>query len=75
MQQPHDWECLMHRFATAVDTGIGIGTQIENDADPFIQMAIDAPYALGNGDTPAGTLADFFSLTRHLPNFLARSCR
>lgn len=73
VRQPQDWERLMRRFATAVVLGIGFGIKIETDTDPFIQMAVDASYALGHGGAPAGTLVDFFPMIRHLPNFLARS--
>lgn len=52
---------------------IGFGVKLEQKDDTFIQMAIDADHATGNGGTPAGTLIDFFPLLRHLPNWLARS--
>ncbi|CAN8106132.1 unnamed protein product [Discula destructiva] len=75
VQQPHGWEHHLRRFATAVVLGIGFGNRIETDDDPFIQMAVDASYALGNGVVPVGTLVDFFPFIRHLPNFLAESSR
>lgn len=73
IEQPHGWELAMRRFATAIVLGIGFGIHIKTDDDPFIQMAVDASYALGNGGAPGGTLVDFFPFIRHLPNFLARS--
>ncbi|KII95683.1 hypothetical protein PLICRDRAFT_48632 [Plicaturopsis crispa FD-325 SS-3] len=70
---PADWERLMRRFATAIVLGIGFGVSITSDTDPYIQMAVDASYALGHGGAPAGTPVDFFPSLRYLPNWLARS--
>ncbi|KAF2792015.1 cytochrome P450 [Melanomma pulvis-pyrius CBS 109.77] len=69
---PEDWERLLRRFATAIVMGIGFGVQINDDKDPFIQMAIDASYALGHGGAPAGTLVDFFPILKGFPNWLVR---
>lgn len=73
VRQPEEWETLLRRFATAIVLGIGFGIKIDKDDDPYIQMAVDASYALGHGGAPAGTLVDFFPLIRHFPNWLARS--
>jgi cytochrome P450 len=72
VRQPEDWERLTRRFATAIVMSIGFGIQIENDQDPYIQMAIDASYALGHGGAPAGTFVDFFPIIKHLPDWLVR---
>jgi len=73
MKNPDDWERQMRRFATAIVLGIGFGVNIKDDNDSYIQMAIDASYALGHGGAPAGTVVDFFPFLKHLPNWLARS--
>ncbi|TAQ89292.1 hypothetical protein B7494_g2367 [Chlorociboria aeruginascens] len=73
MQAPDDWERLMRRFAAAIVLGIGFGVSITNNNDSFIQMAIDASYALGHGGAPAGTVVDFFPFLKHFPNWIARS--
>lgn len=52
---------------------IGFGVKIEEKDDPYIQMAIDAENATGNGGTPAGTIVDFFPLLRHFPAWLVGS--
>jgi cytochrome P450 len=72
VKNPEDWERLLRRFATAIVMGIGFGVEINDDKDPFIQMAIDASYALGHGGAPAGTLVDFFPFIKNLPNWLVR---
>jgi len=38
---------------------------INDDNDPYIQMAIDASYALGHGGAPAGTVVDFFPFSNN----------
>ncbi|PVH80134.1 cytochrome P450 [Cadophora sp. DSE1049] len=73
MKNPNDWERQMRRFATAIVLGIGFGVSINDDNDPYIQMAVDASYALGHGGAPAGTVVDFFPFIKYLPNWLARS--
>jgi cytochrome P450 len=73
MKSPGDWELVMRRFATAIALGIGFGVNITDDKDPYIQMATDASYALGHGGAPAGTVVDFLSILKYLPNWLARS--
>lgn len=73
MNAPEQWETLLRRFATAVVLGIGFGITIKDDKDPFIQMAVDASYALGHGGAPGGTVVDFFPILKHFPNWLARS--
>jgi cytochrome P450 len=72
VKKPEDWERLLRRFATAIVMGIGFGVEINDDEDPFIQMAVDASYALGHGGAPAGTLVDFFPFIKYLPNWLVR---
>ncbi|KAI9740606.1 MAG: hypothetical protein M1834_005187 [Cirrosporium novae-zelandiae] len=69
-KNPEDWERLLRRFATAIVLGIGFGVSINDDKDPYIQMAIDASYALGHGGAPAGTLVDFFPVAKYLPSWL-----
>lgn len=66
MRKPQQWETLLRRFATAIVLGIGFGVSIEKDDDHYVQMAIDASYALGHGGAPAGTLVDFFPLGKYL---------
>lgn len=76
VENPAEWENIMRRFATAIVLGIGFGIKIENDSDPFIQMATDASYALGHGGAPAGTPVDFFPPLKSLPTwFHDRSLR
>jgi cytochrome P450 len=70
---PKDWETLGRRFSSGVVMRIGFGVKIEDKDDPYIQMAVDADNATGNGGTPAGTIVDFFPFIRHFPNWLARS--
>ncbi|OHW89813.1 cytochrome p450 [Colletotrichum incanum] len=72
MRDPGSWETALRRFATAVVMSIGFGVDVESDDDTYIQIATDASYALGHGGAPAGTLADFFPLLKHLPNWLVR---
>ncbi|KAF4634650.1 hypothetical protein G7Y89_g3439 [Cudoniella acicularis] len=73
LEDPEDWETLARRFSSGVVMRIGFGVKIKDKDDPYIQMAVDADTATGNGGTPAGTIVDFFPLIRHLPNWLARS--
>ncbi len=70
---PNDWETLARRFSSGVVMRIGFGVKIEGKDDPYIQMAVDADHATGNGGIPAGTIVDLFPLIRHFPNWLARS--
>ncbi|KAI8270418.1 Cytochrome P450 monooxygenase COX2 [Colletotrichum sp. SAR11_239] len=72
LKQPEAWETALRRFATAIVMNIGFGVEVRSDNDPYIQMAIDASYALGHGGAPAGTLVDFFPFIKHLPDWLVR---
>lgn len=69
LDRPAAWETVLRRFSTAIALGIGFGIKIETEADPFVQVAADASYALGHGGAPAGTPVDFFPLLRLLPSF------
>ena len=69
IQSPDNWENVLRRFATAVVMGIGFGVRVDDEANPFIQMATDASYALGHGGAPAGTPVDFFPVLRYLPRW------
>lgn len=69
--QPAEWELIARRFSSAVVLRIGFGVEISDNNDQYIQMAIEAESATGNGGTPAGSIVDFFPLLRHLPNSLA----
>lgn len=71
MRDPTQHETLLRRFATAIVMSVAFGHTITRDDDPYIQLAVDASYALGHGGAPAGTPVDFFPPLRHLPNFLA----
>lgn len=73
LSDPDDWETLARRFSSGVVMRIGFGVKIEDKDDAFIQMAVDADHATGNGGTPAGSIVDFFPPIRHLPNWLANS--
>jgi cytochrome P450 len=73
VQKPLDWEIIARRFSTATVMRIGFGVEIQDENDPYIQMAIDAEEATGNGGTPASSAVDFFPLIRFLPNWLANS--
>ncbi|WDK10205.1 cytochrome P450 1A2 [Colletotrichum graminicola] len=72
MKDPTSWETALRRFATAVVMSIGFGVDVKSDSDPYVQIAIDASYALGHVGAPAGTLVDFFPFLTHLPNWLVR---
>ncbi|KAG7451643.1 cytochrome P450, partial [Guyanagaster necrorhizus] len=71
IQSPEEYDRLIRRFATAIIMDIAFGHEIKSDADPFIQIAADASYALGHGGAPAGTAVDFFPLLRYLPDSLS----
>ncbi len=60
-------------FATAVVMSIGFGVEVRSDDDRYIQMAVDASYALGHGGAPAGTLVDFFPIFKSFPSWLVRN--
>ncbi|KAE8443942.1 hypothetical protein EG329_001252 [Mollisiaceae sp. DMI_Dod_QoI] len=73
LSHPDDWETLSRRFSSGIVMRIGFGVKIEDRDDPYIQMAIDADHATGNGGTPAGTIVDFFPPLRHFPAWLVGS--
>jgi cytochrome P450 len=73
VRQPENWETLLRRFATAIVMSIGFGVEIRSDDDRYIQMAVDASYALGHGGAPAGTLVDFFPFFKSFPSWLLRN--
>ncbi|KAH8879650.1 cytochrome P450 [Thozetella sp. PMI_491] len=73
VQRPEQWETLLRRFATAVVMSIGFGVEVKADDDKYIQIAVDASYALGHGGAPAGTLVDFFPFFKHFPNWLLQN--
>ncbi|EFX03575.1 cytochrome p450 monooxygenase [Grosmannia clavigera kw1407] len=72
LHAPADWEQVLRRYATAIVLGIGFGITLKSDKDPYVQMAVDASYALGHGGAPAGTLVDFFPLFKSFPSWLLR---
>ena len=67
MRDSGKWEDSLRRFATAIVLGIGFGVSITDEGDPYVQMAVDASYALGHGGAPAGTPVDFFPPSKDLP--------
>lgn len=69
LARPTLWDTAIRRFATAVVLGIGFGIKVEQDNDPFIQVAADASYALAHGGAPAGTPVDFFPFLNSLPSW------
>lgn len=69
LQKPLDWEILARQFSTAIVMRVGFGVEIQDDNDPYIQMAIDAEEATATGGTPAGSAIDFFPLLRFLPDW------
>jgi cytochrome P450 len=73
LSRPLEWEILARRFSTAIVIRVGFGVEIQDNNDPYIQMAIDAEEATGNGGTPASSVVDFFPLLRYLPNWLVNS--
>lgn len=69
LASPSSWDNAIRRFATAVVLGIGFGITVDQDDDPFIQVAADASYALAHGGAPAGTPVDFFPFLKSLPSW------
>lgn len=70
LDQPTEWDKVLRRFATAIVLGIGFGVRIDKADSPYIQMASDASYAVGNSGPPGGTLIDFFPFLCYLPSWL-----
>jgi cytochrome P450 len=72
LHKRHDWEVLLRQFSTAVVLRIGFGIDIQEDNDPYVQMAIDVEEATGKGGVPGASIVDFFPVFRHLPNFVEK---
>ncbi|CZR58241.1 related to cytochrome p450 [Phialocephala subalpina] len=73
LSQPKHWEDIARSFSSGIVMRIGFGVKIEHKDDPYIEMAIDADNATGNGGTPAGTIVDFFPFLRYFPAWLVGS--
>lgn len=72
LQKPHDWEILLRQFSTAVVLRIGFGIEIQEENDPYVQMAIDVEEATGQGGVPGASIVDFFPVFRHLPSVVEK---
>ncbi|KAJ5641242.1 hypothetical protein N7490_005242 [Penicillium lividum] len=72
LQKPQDWEMLLRRFSTAVVLRIGFGIQIQEEKDPYVQMAIDVEEATGKGGVPGASIVDLIPIFRHLPSFVEK---
>ncbi|KEY71479.1 hypothetical protein S7711_03546 [Stachybotrys chartarum IBT 7711] len=70
--RPRDWEQSLRRFTVAVVVKVSYGTDVLDNEDPYIQIADDAMYAMGNGGAPANSVVDVFPLARFLPDWLVR---
>lgn len=60
--RPRDWEQSLRRFTVAVVVKVSYGTDVLDNEDPYIQIADDAMYAMGNGGAPANSVVDIFPL-------------
>lgn len=72
LHKPEDWEVLLRQFSTAVVLRIGFGIDIQEENDPYVQMAINVEEATGKGGVPGASIVDFFSIFRYLPNISER---
>jgi cytochrome P450 len=72
LRKPQDWEILLRQFSTAVVLRIGFGIDVQEEDDPYVQMAIDVEEATGKGGVPGASIVDFFPVFRHLPNIVAK---
>ncbi|KAJ5146780.1 cytochrome P450 [Penicillium atrosanguineum] len=70
--KPQDWEVLLRQFSTAVVLRIGFGIDIQQENDPYVQMAIDVEEATGKGGVPGASIVDFFPVLRHLPSIVEK---
>ncbi|KAH7328195.1 cytochrome P450 [Stachybotrys elegans] len=67
-----DWENSLRRFTVAIVLKVSYGTDVFDENDPYIKIANDAMYAMGNGGAPANSIVEVFPLARYLPNWLLR---
>ncbi|KAL2828677.1 cytochrome P450 [Aspergillus cavernicola] len=72
LHRPQDWEILLRQFSTAVVLRIGFGIDVQENNDPYVQMAIDVEEATGKGGVPGASIIDFFPLLRHLPSIVEK---
>jgi len=72
LEKSWDWEKILRKYSTAVVLRIGFGLGVTKENDPYIQMAIDAEEATGNGGVPAASAVDRFPLLRRIPGWLMR---
>ncbi|KAJ6006938.1 hypothetical protein N7451_004882 [Penicillium sp. IBT 35674x] len=70
LRRPQDWEILLRQFSTAVVLRIGFGIEIQEENDPYVQMAIDVEEATGKGGVPGASIVDLVPILRHLPSFV-----
>ncbi|KAI9171172.1 Cytochrome P450 monooxygenase [Paramyrothecium foliicola] len=69
---PDNWKTSLRRFAVAIVLKVSYGTDVFHDADPYIKIANDAMYAMGNGGAPANSIVDIFPPARFLPTWVLR---
>ena len=72
LHKPQDWELLLREFSTAVVLRIGFGIDVQQENDPYVQMAIDVEEATGKGGVPGASIVDFFPVFRYLPSIAER---
>ncbi|KAI0456734.1 putative cytochrome P450 oxidoreductase [Xylaria acuta] len=72
LADPTNWNILLRHFSTAVVLRVGFGIEIQEKDDPYVNMALGAEEATGQGGVPAGNVVDFFPILRYLPSSVAR---
>lgn len=72
LRNPQDWEILLRQFSTAVVLRIGFGIEIQEEEDPYVQMAINVEEATGKGGVPGASIVDLIPILRHLPSFVGK---
>ncbi|KAL4962873.1 cytochrome P450 [Aspergillus stella-maris] len=68
VKKPEQWEVLLRQFSTAVVLRIGFGIEVQEEKDPYVQMAIDVEEATGEGGVPGASIVDVFPVLKHLPS-------
>ncbi|KAJ5729591.1 uncharacterized protein N7483_004099 [Penicillium malachiteum] len=74
LRKPDEWEALLRQFSTAVVLRIGFGIDVQEENDPYVQMALDVEEATGKGGVPGASIVDFFPILRYLPSFVEKLC-
>ena len=63
LKRPGDWEVSLRRFAVAIVLKVSYGVDVTDDHDPYVRIADDAMYAMGNGGTLGNSIVDFIPLS------------